>query len=236
VRRKAILELANAIAEIEVPHPTRVAIDGVGASGKTALADELASELSGTGREIIRASIDGFHNSCEIRYARGPTSPEGYLNDSFDYDALLSLLLRPLGPGGSLQYTSAVYDFRTESPVRSTPRSAGAGAILLFDGVFLLRPELDGVWDFTVFVAAGFDVTLARALERDVELFGSEQAVRERYLLRYIPGESLYLSRHGPRERADVVVENSEPDAATLFWRDRSDRRRPPAHGSSGDE
>lgn len=224
MRETTIRELAGSIEAIEMPHPVRVAIDGVGASGKTALADDLAARLSGSEREVIRASIDGFHNPCEVRYARGPSSPEGYLNDSFDYRALLSCLLYPLGPGGSLEYTPAVYDFRTESPVEPAPRRAGSDAILLFDGVFLLRPELEGVWDLAVFVDARFDVTLARALERDVELFGSEQAVRERYLLRYIPGESLYLSRHRPRERADVVVDNSDPERATLCWNRRHDR------------
>jgi uridine kinase len=217
-RESSIRDLARAIDAIELDHPVRVAIDGVGASGKTVLADELARELSAAGRQVIRASIDGFHNPPEVRYRRGKTSPEGYVDDSFDYDALMSCLLRPLGPGGGLICRTAVFDFRCEAPVDTAEMRADPRAILLFDGVFLLRAELADVWDFSVFVDAGFDVTLARALVRDLELFGSEAAVRERYLLRYIPGESLYLDRHGPRSRADVVVVNDDPAAATLMW------------------
>ncbi|MBN2566203.1 MAG: uridine kinase [Candidatus Eisenbacteria bacterium] len=204
---------------IALPHPVRVAIDGVGASGKTALADEIANELAGMGRAVIRASIDGFHNPPEMRYARGRTSPEGYLNDSFDYDAVLFRLLRPLGPGGDRRYTAAIYDFRTESHVDSGEAEADPRSILLFDGVFILRDELRDSWDFSIFVDARFDVTLARALVRDLPLFGSEAAVRERYLLRYIPGESLYLDRHRPRERAAVVMTNDDPADALLSWR-----------------
>ena len=196
-----------------------MAIDGVGASGKTVLAEELAEYLSGLGRPVIRASIDGFHRPRHRRYRRGNTSPEGYLDDSFDYDAVRSCLLVPLGPGGSRRYRTAVFDFRAESPVDSPELIANPSAVLLFDGVFILREELREFWDFSIFVDAGFDVTLARALERDLSLFGSEQAVRERYESRYIPGERLYLKRCRPRERADAVVRNDEPASPALEWR-----------------
>jgi hypothetical protein len=45
VTRTAVLtELADAIVRLRLPHPTRVAVDGVDAAGKTTLADELAVE------------------------------------------------------------------------------------------------------------------------------------------------------------------------------------------------
>jgi uridine kinase len=217
--RDALLrELTDAIAAVTPDHPLRVAVDGVGASGKTVLADELARRLEGRGRTVIRASIDGFHRPREQRYSRGSESPEGYLDDSFDYGAVRSCLLVPLGPGGNREYRTAVFDFRSESEVTSKTRSAPPDAVLLFDGVFLLREELSSFWDLSIFVDAGFDVTLARALVRDVSLFGSERAVRARYESRYIPGEKLYLERHRPRERADAIVRNDDPPNATLEW------------------
>ncbi|MCK4512020.1 uridine kinase [bacterium] len=218
-RDSLLAELAHAIAATARSYPIRVAIDGVGASGKTVLADELAGSLAGLGRTVIRASIDGFHRPRHQRYERGNTSPEGYLDDSFDYDAVRSRLLIPLGPGGSLRYRTAVFDFRTESAVDSQTRTADPDAVLLFDGVFILREELRGSWDFSIFVDAGFEVTLARALERDLSLFGSERAVRERYESRYIPGERLYLERCRPREYADAVVFNDEPANPGLEWK-----------------
>jgi uridine kinase len=222
-RDSLLVELADAVGATARSHPVRVAIDGVGASGKTVLADELADSLSGLGRPVIRASIDGFHRPRHQRYERGSTSPEGYLDDSFDYDAVRSCLLAPLGPGGSLRYRTAVFDFRAESPVDSPERIADRNAVLLFDGVFVLRDELREFWDFSIFVDAGFDVTLARALERDLLLFGSERAVRERYESRYIPGERLYLERCRPRERADAVVRNDKPANPALEWRRTSE-------------
>lgn|ERR1019366_3001970 len=93
----------------------RVAIDGPDAAGKTTLADALAARIAeetGGARETsgaretggtsktIRVSIDDFHQPRNVRYRRGPLSPEGYLEDSFDYDAVGRLVLEPLAPGG----------------------------------------------------------------------------------------------------------------------------------------
>ncbi len=91
--RGAVLdELAAVICEIQLTHPVRVAINGVDGAGKTRFADELFAPCLKSGREIIRASIDGFHNPRSIRYARGKLSPEGYFRDSFDNDALINSL------------------------------------------------------------------------------------------------------------------------------------------------
>jgi uridine kinase len=43
--------------------------------------------------------------------------------------------------------------------------------VLLFDGVFLLRPELNDLWDFRVFVEVDAEEALRRAVVRDEELF-----------------------------------------------------------------
>jgi uridine kinase len=217
-RDGAIAELALAIESVGCGHPLRVAIDGVGASGKTSLADELAARLAGSGREIIRAGVDGFHNPPSIRHRRGADSPEGYYEDSFDHGAIWRCLVGPLGEGGDRVYRRAVYDFRSEQKVEEPPRVASENAILLFDGVFLLRPELKSWWDFSVFVDAGFDTTLRRALSRDIGLFGSREGVRRRYETRYIPGETIYLEFARPRRVADAVFENDDPKRPRLLW------------------
>jgi uridine kinase len=205
--------LSGLLLEREPPHPLRVAIDGPDAAGKTTLADELAELLTGK-RPVIRAGIDGFHNPRELRYRRGPNSPEGYFLDSFDYEALRTLLLEPLGPGGSRRYRRALFDYRVDEDVAAPEEEASPDSVLLFDGVFLLRPELRPFWDFSIFVQADFDETLRRAEARDLELMGGVEAVKERYLSRYISGQELYFSRCAPQEIADVVIENtsvSEP-------------------------
>ena len=216
-RSQLLNELASRISRIEQQHPIRVAIDGVDAAGKTTLAQELVAPLKTYGRPVIRASIDGFHNPARLRHNQGATSPEGYYYDSFNYQGLTESLLARLGPGGSRQYVSAIFDHRTDSDVPTPIREAEANAVLLFDGVFLLRPELTGYWDFTIFVEAAFATTLARAERRDAELFGGVEHARHRYERRYIPGQELYLAECRPRERAMVVVDNNDPSNPVIL-------------------
>jgi hypothetical protein len=90
-------EAVNAIAElvegVSGPHPTRIAIDGPDAAGKTTPADELAEALRERGREVVRASIDGFHRPRSERCRQGPESPLGCYEDSFDYERIRAELL-----------------------------------------------------------------------------------------------------------------------------------------------
>jgi uridine kinase len=209
-RLELINHLALQILQIAQPHPIRVAIDGPDAAGKTTLAQELMVPIQAHQRPVIRASIDGFHNPARMRHERGENTPEGYYHDSFNYQALTESLLAPLGPHGSREYRSAVFDYHTDSEVQTAIQVAEKNAVLLFDGVFLLRPGLAEYWDYTIFVEAAFGVTLARAEQRDAIMFGSVEEVRRRYEQRYIPGQKLYFDECQPKERAKAVIDNND--------------------------
>ncbi len=208
--------LSARILALDFSHPARVAIDGIDAAGKTRLADDLAAALAGSRRPVLRASIDGFHNPREVRYRLGPDSPEGYYADSFDLPALRRLLLDPLGPGGDRRIQTALFDFRADRPVESPVVTAAPDAILLFDGVFLQRPELADTWDLILFVKVTFDTVLARAAARDAGLLGGPAAVEARYRARYIPAQQRYLADCRPAQRADLVIVNDDPELPFL--------------------
>lgn len=221
-RRDLLEELVSRIASVRCDHPVRVAIDGIDASGKTTLADDLVAPLRLLGRTVIRGSIDRFHNPVEIRRRRGDASPEGYFRDSFDYTGLVQALLEPLGPDGTRCYRIGIFDYRSDSPLDAPLEQAAPDAVLLFDGVFLLRPELRERWDFSIFVRVDFEVALERAEERDLELFGGISNVRFRYEQRYVPGQRLYLSEVQPESWASVVVDNNDlahPRIEHAAWR-----------------
>ena len=61
-REQTLKKVALAISKITLPHTVRVGIDGMSASGKTFLADELANILREEGKRVIRVGLDGFHN------------------------------------------------------------------------------------------------------------------------------------------------------------------------------
>ena len=209
IRHRVINDLANKIALVHRDHPVRVAIDGFAAAGKTTLADELVAPLEQRGRVVLRVSIDGFHNPAEIRHGRGRLCPVGYYQDSFDHEAIVRNVLTPLGPDGNREFKPANYDYLNCTSVDAACEKAPADAILLFDGIFLQRSELKDHWDFTVFVHADFNIMLHRACQRDLEKFNSEDAVRQSFEKRFIPGSRLYLEQERPHEQAHMVVNNN---------------------------
>jgi uridine kinase len=218
--RSLVLDaLAAEIAVRRTSHALRVAVDGPDAAGKTTFADDLADRLAGM-RPVIRSSIDGFHHPREYRLRRGALSPEGYYLDSFDLSALVSTVLSPLGPGGDRRYLRSIFDHQVDAPTEDMYASAPDGAVLLFDGVFLLRPQLRAHWDYSVYLHVPPSVSLDRARRRDLALFGSVDVVEERYRHRYLPGQERYRREADPLAHADVVLDLTDPvTPAVLAWR-----------------
>jgi uridine kinase len=221
-RRAQMLDaLAATVGSLDLGYPTRVAIDGRPAAGKTTLADELAVVLRRQGRFVIRASIESFLLPRAQRYRRGELSAEGNYYDSFDYDALQRVLLEPLGLGGDRQFRRAIYDKQMDKALSEPVTTAPGDAVLLFEGVFLMRPELSEHWDLSIFVSTGFEETVARARARDLALYGSTVEVERRFRNRYGPSQQLYFTAVRPTDRADIVVHNNEPQAPSWEIRPR---------------
>jgi uridine kinase len=206
-RGEMLAQLAEAIGSVTVAHPTRVAIDGPPAAGKTTLADELADVLRAEGREVIRATIEGFLFPEEQRYRHGEYSPEGCYFETHDYDSLKRVLLDPLGPGGGRQFQREVYDRTTDTALSPTITTARADAVLIFDGVFLLRPELIDRWDLSIFVSTAFEETVDRARIRERGVLPAAD-IERRWRERYIPSQRFYLAKDRPTDHAGIVVHN----------------------------
>lgn len=215
-RGELLSRLAEAVGAVRIAHPTRVAIDGVPAAGKTTLADELAVVLRTQGREVIRATIEGFLTPRSVRHRWGD-SAEGWYDHSTDLGALHRVLLDPLGPGGSRRFQHAVYDKVTDTALSPPVVTAAADAVLVFDGVFLLRPELMDLWELRIFVSAPFEKTIGRARTRDRTPFMSAAEVERRYRSRYIPSQLFYFDTARPADHADIIVHNDEPQQPA--WR-----------------
>lgn len=183
-----------------------VAFDGPDAAGKSTLADRVATLMP----SAVRASIDDFHRPIAERRARGDLSPEGYYFDTF----ALPQVCGTLGDfrAGSSSVVIAAFDRATDRP-HVERRTVPVSAALLFDGVFLQRPELRHLWDLTVYLHVSEDVTLRRALARDQALFGTAENIERRYRSKYLPGQALYRNRDDPQARADIVIDNTNPDS-----------------------
>ena len=218
-RDEVLGRLAEAVGSVAVAHPTRVAIDGPPASGKTTLADELAVMLRAQGRDVIRATIDDFLFPRARRYPRGEFSAEGCYFDAHDHDALNRVLLDPLGPGGDRRFQCAVYDHTTDAVLSPPVRTAPADAVLVFDGVFLMRPELIDRWDLRIFVSTALEKTVDRAVIRERGV-SSRADVERRWRERYLPSQRLYFAAVRPTDRVDIIVHNDQPQRPV--WESRT--------------
>ncbi|MGB1763873.1 nucleoside/nucleotide kinase family protein [Alloalcanivorax xenomutans] len=218
-RKRLLQRIATAIANKVNSTTLRVAIDGVDGAGKSTFADELWVMLCGEGIRIIRASLDGFHNPKIIRYRKGRYSPEGFYHDSYDYEALKRLLLDPLAPAGSGVYTTAVFNHVMDRPVVVSPREANRGDVLLFDGIFLQRPELRGYWDLSLYLDIRSDTSVSRLQQRDSGPCSPAHPLNRRYT----DGQAFYRQRCHPMEKAHIIVDNNEVDRPFIVkWDDRS--------------
>ena len=212
-RDELLGRLTAEIGSAPTAHPLRVAIDGPPAAGKTTLADELADALRARGRHVIRATIDDFLVPRAQRYRRGQYSAEACYLDAHDHGAMRQVLLDPLGPDGDRRFRTAVYDRGTDTTPSLPMTTAPADAVLLVDGVFLLRPELLDRWDLSIFVAVTFERTVDRARARGTALSGPSAdttGIERSWRDRYIPSQQLYLARDRPADHADIIVNNDE--------------------------
>jgi uridine kinase len=198
--------------------PLLVAIDGQCCAGKTRLADELAAALrdAGFAGAVLRPSIDGFHHPAAHRHRQGVDSWRGYYEDAFDHGLARRVLLAPLRDGPwPASCRLVAHDVRAEVAVDEVIE-VHRDTILLFDGVFLFRPELDDAWDLRVLVDVPDELAIRRARERDGPFMGGADTAEHRYRARYVPAWHHYVAQCAPRVRADLVVDNRQPDARRL--------------------
>ena len=205
--RRAVLDrVAAAVLALPAERTARVGIDGVDGAGKTTFADELRDRLASSGRPLIRAGVDWFHHPKPVRYRRGRYSPEGHYRDSYDYAALRRLLLDPLGPGGSGRFRRAIFDVDADHAVDAPEERTAPGSILLFDGLFLHRPELRATWDLSIFLRVEWirNHRLRGAPPVDLEAPSTR---------RYREGLEFYFRECAPWDCASIVVDNDDLDA-----------------------
>jgi uridine kinase len=218
VDRTAVLDLvAAAVIRTARDRRALVAIDGASGTGKSTFADELAHTLRAAGWAVVRASIDSFHRPRSERYRLGADSPVGYYRESHDLVSLQQYLLQPFVLGAGV-YRRAIFDEPSDRPIDMAAEPVSTAGILVFDGLFLHRPELVGYWDFTVFLTAesrkeaAWQDYLTRDLPDDDKARAVEIAARGERAgrHRYMDGQALYEREARPRERANMVIDNDE--------------------------
>lgn len=183
-----------------------IGVDGRTASGTSRFADDLAREFERRGLATARASFDDFLNPAAQRYERGRFSAEGFYRDAYAYDVFRRVLIEPFRMGGSAAFVTAAFDAQRDVALEPKWRTGPDDIFLIVDGGFLDRPELRGVWNYTIWLDAADEVRAERLRERDGIEPGSELAAR------YEGAHELYERDAQPRATAVAIVDNSDPE------------------------
>ena len=197
-------------------HRLRVAIDGLTASGKTSLGHELAQRLARRGRPVLRASLDDFKRPWSERHLYDRVSGEGYYRNAFDRDAACKLLLDPSAPTAGGVVSLCSIDPITQLDHSAITTVMPANGVLVVDGVFAFRPEINAYWDLRVWVEIDAELSVRRGIERDAEMDGNADEAEALHRKRYLAGELLYMNEVDPRSFVDVIVDNTHFDRPHL--------------------
>jgi uridine kinase len=132
---------------------------------------------------------------------------------SYDLEAVRRELLDPWRRGAGASYRRRWHDLAGNRRVDDAPEPVPDGGVLVVDGLFLQRPELVDAWDLVVYVHADDEVRVARMAARDGVPDDPDHPDQRRYL----EAQRAYRAGHAPLERADVVVDNTDPSRPHLL-------------------
>lgn len=181
-----------------------IGIDGMGGAGKTTISEEISEELHAQEIPVIILHIDDFiHPRC-VRYRDDVPEWKCYYDLQWRYAPLLELL-SAFRHDGAFSGTVQLYNKEADC-YDAQEISIPENTVIIVEGVFLQRPELNGVFDAVIYLDVPESVRLERVLKRDGYI-GDADAIRAKYENRYFPAERHYAESCKPADGADFVVE-----------------------------
>jgi uridine kinase len=187
-----------------------VTVDGIDGSGKSVLARRLAAHL---GPQAALLSIDDFRRPVD--WTRTDRSElELYYDERYAFaevDACLQLFLT-----GAPACSYRAFDGMREVLGETRALSLAGVSLLLVDGVFVARvPSAERA--LSIYVDVPAQEARRRLLTRDLDKGRTPEEITRRIDHRYFPAHARYHAERGARERAAVLVDNTDFRAPRLL-------------------
>lgn len=196
VRQLVLVDLLGLVMGTKPGERAVVGFDGATSSGRAQVAAELvalADRLAG--RAVVPVAMDGFTAADYVTKAQADRWDNEY-HHRYDYEAFRRRTLLPFRSG--IEICPAVHDVRSGESVLSDAIEPPSDAVLLVDGPFLHRPELNDAWDASLYVVgAALDPSAADNAHAEAQRFYGEQS---------------------PSQQATWVLDNSNVAAPILIW------------------
>ena len=206
--RASVVSAVAERATVQLPGRVLIGIDGRTGAGKTTFGHELAQVLAAQGLTVLRASLDDFKRPWADRHLYDRESGEGYFRNAFDYDVLVRLLLEPFSDRSPAGVALCAIDPITQVDHSTTRVPVPETAVLIVDGVFAFRDEIDHWWTLRVWLDVDPESSTARGIDRDRAREGDLTEALHRD--RYGTAEAVYVTEADPLARADIVINNDD--------------------------
>ena len=161
-----------------------VAVDGLDGSGKSRFAASLAAALSGAGRQASLLHVDDFRRPTDFSELEPEAESALYYERYFDFTAV----------GDALSMWA---------------RGAADGAVIILEGVMLLRAALPPGTPLIVLEVSAAEAR-RRILARDQAKGRTPEEIAGRIDRRYFPAQARYRAACDPLGLADLVIDNED--------------------------
>lgn len=180
-------------------------IDGLGGAGKSTVSEKICDELENNAVHTILLHIDDFIHTREIRYNSSFPEWQCYYERQWRYDYFIDIVKR-LKNSSDYRHEIELYDKDNDSYFTKS-YSLEQKTVIIVEGIFLQRKELQGIFDYMIYIDVPEEVRMGRVLKRDTYI-GNEQQIIDKYENRYFPAEHHYFKEYSPDRIADYVIHN----------------------------
>lgn len=171
-----------------------IGIDGCGGSGKSTFADNIKKECS----NVTIVHMDDFYLPSIQIIKTHPTKK--LVGADVDWKRVLNQVLIPISQEKEGNYQR--YDWETDELAEW--QTVPVGGIVIIESVYSIRKELTDKYDFRIWIECPRETRLRRGLDRD----GEEAHVM--WENNWMISEDIYIKKHEPYERADIVVDGTK--------------------------
>lgn len=192
------------VSMIENKRISIIGIDGLGGAGKSTISEMVCSELRSNGIHTILLHMDDFIHTRQIRYNSEYPEWRCYYDRQWRYDYFLQTIKR-LKAARDNSVEVERYDKDNDNYYTEIYTMTNQTTVVV-EGIFLQRKELQGIFDYMVYIDVPESVRLSRVLQRDTYI-GNERQIMDKYKTRYFPAEHHYFSIYRPDRSADCVIE-----------------------------
>lgn len=186
------LRLIRALdSSLQKDTPFILAIDGNCASGKTTLGRLLAMYFD---CNII--PMDDFFLPPGLRTAERLAQPGGNVH----YERFIEEVMKPLQNGSKISYRR----FRCDIMDYGDAITLSPKPLTIIEGSYCMRPELRGLYHYSVFLSCSYEHQIARIRARNGE------EMLKNFISRWIPLENAYFDAFQVKKSCSLVIKTDE--------------------------